>query len=261
MFERYSEGARRVIFFARYEAAKFGSNEIEPEHLLLGFLRQTNAFSDAGKKAIRDEIVRNLARVGRTSTSIDMPVAAAAKRALAYASEESERANHRQIGIGHLLLGLMRESQPIAALLEKHGIDRAAVLREIPPEPEQDWKDRQSLHELVEKLPESALRRANRMLEHMRSWPPAPEPRPPSDRGESVPPTAALAASGWRHCSTRMEDGAEVFETQHFHRGHEVTLIERYRLSEDGTRLSYSQEIRGPGKSVQHTIDFDLPGS
>jgi ATP-dependent Clp protease ATP-binding subunit ClpC len=40
MFERYTEKARRVVFFARYEAGQFGSQAIEPEHILLGLLRE-----------------------------------------------------------------------------------------------------------------------------------------------------------------------------------------------------------------------------
>ena len=45
MFERYTEGARRVIFFARYEASQYGSSYIETEHLLLGLLRQDKALT------------------------------------------------------------------------------------------------------------------------------------------------------------------------------------------------------------------------
>src|SRR5260370_234880 len=45
MFERYTEKARRVIFFARYEASQFGSPYIETEHLLLGLLRETKALA------------------------------------------------------------------------------------------------------------------------------------------------------------------------------------------------------------------------
>jgi ATP-dependent Clp protease ATP-binding subunit ClpC len=40
MFERYTERARRVLFFARYECSSFGSTEIEPDHLLLGLMRE-----------------------------------------------------------------------------------------------------------------------------------------------------------------------------------------------------------------------------
>jgi ATP-dependent Clp protease ATP-binding subunit ClpC len=43
VFERYTERARRVIFFARYEASQYGSNHIDTEHLLLGLLREDKA--------------------------------------------------------------------------------------------------------------------------------------------------------------------------------------------------------------------------
>lgn len=43
MFERYTEKARRVIFFARYEASNYGSKEIDTEHLLLGLIREDKA--------------------------------------------------------------------------------------------------------------------------------------------------------------------------------------------------------------------------
>ena len=62
MFERYTEKARRVIFFARYEASQFGSPYIETEHLLLGLLREdkalTNRFlrSHASVESIRKQI-------------------------------------------------------------------------------------------------------------------------------------------------------------------------------------------------------------
>jgi len=64
MFERYTEKARRVIFFARYEASQFGSPYIETEHLLLGLLREdkalTNRFlrSHASVESIRKQIRR-----------------------------------------------------------------------------------------------------------------------------------------------------------------------------------------------------------
>jgi ATP-dependent Clp protease ATP-binding subunit ClpC len=130
MFERYTESARRVIFFARYEAHQSGASEIGPEHFLLGFLRQTNFFGEEASKSIRDEIEQGLRREETVSKSVEMPFALATKRVLAYGAEESERARQRHIDVEHLLLGLMRESKSVAALLEKHGIDRKTVLHQ-----------------------------------------------------------------------------------------------------------------------------------
>src|SRR5207237_160254 len=65
MFERYTEKARRVIFFARYEASQFGAPAIEPEHLLLGLVREERSMAaqilfERGLRlaAVRDEIAR-----------------------------------------------------------------------------------------------------------------------------------------------------------------------------------------------------------
>ena len=74
MFERYTEKARRVIFFARYEASQFGSTTIETEHLLLGLIREdknlTNRFlrNQSSIESIRKEIE------GRTTQEIAIDV-------------------------------------------------------------------------------------------------------------------------------------------------------------------------------------------
>ncbi len=267
MFERYSEGARRVIFFARWEASRFGASEIGAEHLLLGVLRQSSLVGEASRE-IREEIEQSLQRQENTSMSVDLPLSTPAKRALAYGAEESVRTKHQHLGVEHLLLGLMRESEPITALLQRHGVDSYRILREIPPEPEQEQPNREGLHALVDKLPETAFGRAKGMLERMQNRPPIP-PSAPVPFPETVPGVLGgfggggghLRAGGWRRSATRVDDGAEVYETQHFYRGHEITLIERYRMSEDGQKLTYSLEIDGPGKTIRHTIDFDVSPS
>jgi ATP-dependent Clp protease ATP-binding subunit ClpC len=58
MFERYTEKARRAIFFARFEASKYGSSSIETEHLLLGLLREDQALSQRSPKPGLGESVR-----------------------------------------------------------------------------------------------------------------------------------------------------------------------------------------------------------
>ena len=103
MFERYTERARRVIFFARYEASQFGSTTIETEHLLLGLIREdknlTNRFlpNSSSIENIRKEIEGRTTIRERVSTSIDLPLSNECKRILAYANEEAERLNHRTL--------------------------------------------------------------------------------------------------------------------------------------------------------------------
>jgi hypothetical protein len=127
MFERYTEVARRVIFFARYEASQFGSPYIECEHLLLGMLREPTPLreqlGEEARWAIRKVLEDRLPRQAETPTSVDLPLSHASKRALAYAAEEAEGMKHGHIGPEHLLLGLLREeSNGIANLLQPYGI-------------------------------------------------------------------------------------------------------------------------------------------
>src|SRR5688572_32573417 len=78
MFERYTEKARRVIFFARYEASQFGSPYIETEHLLLGLLREDKALanrflrSHAAVESIRKQIEGHTTVREKVSTSVDL---------------------------------------------------------------------------------------------------------------------------------------------------------------------------------------------
>jgi hypothetical protein len=127
VFERYTEKARRVIFFARYEASHYGSPYIETEHLLLGLLREDREVArllpPGSPESIRKQIdAKTEARPG-TSTSVDLPLSNESKRVLAYAAEEAERLAHKHIGTEHLLLGLLREKKSFAAdMLAERGV-------------------------------------------------------------------------------------------------------------------------------------------
>src|SRR6266850_513793 len=122
MFERYTEMARRVIFFARYEASQFGASMIEPEHLLLGLSREDKPlfgrFLADGKQtleSIRGQIEKRTSSRGGIPVSVELPLGPETKLALSYAHEESERLGDRHIGTEHLLLGLLRLEHSIAA--------------------------------------------------------------------------------------------------------------------------------------------------
>src|SRR5436305_7740710 len=138
MFERYTEKARRVIFFARYEASQFGSPYIETEHLLLGLLREdkalTNRFlrSHASVESIRKQIEGHTTIREKVSTSVDLPLSNECKRVLAYAAEEAERLSHKHIGTEHLLLGLLREEKCFAAeILHERGLRLGTIREEL----------------------------------------------------------------------------------------------------------------------------------
>jgi ATP-dependent Clp protease ATP-binding subunit ClpA len=129
MFERYDEKARRVIFFARYEASEFGASEIETEHLLLGLLRENRGALtlildlSLDEDEIRAAVADVTTKRQRTSTSIDMPLSSECKRILAFSAEEAERLQNKHITPEHLLLGMLREEKCLAAhILRDRGV-------------------------------------------------------------------------------------------------------------------------------------------
>jgi hypothetical protein len=137
MFERYTEGARRTIFFARYEAAQTGSAYIDTEHILLGLLREDKALCnrllpDVNYESIRKEVHAAIEEGKKTALSADLPLSNASKRVLAFGAEEAVRLAHRHIGTEHLLLGLLREEKQLAAgLLRERGADLTKLRLEI----------------------------------------------------------------------------------------------------------------------------------
>jgi ATP-dependent Clp protease ATP-binding subunit ClpC len=146
MFEKYTEKARRVIFFARYEASEFGSPCIETEHLLLGLLREdkalTNRFLPSGISvtSIRRQIEEHTVVREKIPTSVDLPLTNECRRVLAYAAEEAESLSDAHIGTEHLLLGLLREQKCFAAaILNERGLRLAAVREQLrKPDTEAD---------------------------------------------------------------------------------------------------------------------------
>jgi ATP-dependent Clp protease ATP-binding subunit ClpC len=129
MFERYTERARRSIFFARAEAGLFGSKYIERDHLLLGLLRDSpDVFrpvfrSPDAPEAIRNEYEARIPRQTPVPTSVDLPLSHPARRALALAEEEATRLRQGHIGVEHLMLGLLRDEQSdIAQDLQRYGM-------------------------------------------------------------------------------------------------------------------------------------------
>jgi|RhiMethySRZTD1v2_1073278.scaffolds.fasta_scaffold52245_2 ATP-dependent Clp protease ATP-binding subunit ClpC len=139
MFERYTERARRVLFFARYEATQLGSTSIETEHLLLGLIREGKgltsrifARSHLSLESIRKEIEGRTIFREKVSTSVEIPFSAETKRVLQFAAEEADRLLHTYIGTEHLLLGILREERSVAAsILYEKGMRLASVREDI----------------------------------------------------------------------------------------------------------------------------------
>jgi ATP-dependent Clp protease ATP-binding subunit ClpC len=173
MFERYTESARRALFYSRYEASELGGRSIETEHLLLGLLRAgkgvtSRLFTDAkiSYKPIRGTFE---AGVEKIPTSVEIPFSDETKRALDRTAEEADRLGHSYIGTEHLLLGLLHEDQSDAGrILGSHGMRLEAVREQllalmnestVPTVHESndlDWLDRvnriERIKDLVERL-------------------------------------------------------------------------------------------------------------
>ncbi len=145
MFQRFTENARRVIFYARYEAGQYGSSYIESEHLLLGLWREDKSllwrFMDAEGSAndLRAEVEKRITRGEVFSTSIEVPLAHDSKRILTLAMDESDRLGHQHVGTEHLLLGmLLAESSVAAQILTETGVKPEAVRAQLSKAPLSD---------------------------------------------------------------------------------------------------------------------------
>lgn len=120
MFTRYTEKARRAIFFARYEASRVGSDFITLEHLLLGLLhedeRLLRTLGPVGVQAVREYIEEHSPPFEKChSTSVDLPLDSACKNALSHAAKEADALERPVIVCSHLVLGLLRAGESVAA--------------------------------------------------------------------------------------------------------------------------------------------------
>jgi hypothetical protein len=133
LFPRLTPKARQSLFFARYEASHAGSPSIEPEHLLLGLMKASESLRNGLFAQVRQPLDAARHEVCARSptpipTSVLIPNGERTKRVFRGAAAEADRLHHAQIGLVHLLLGVLREPQSIAAgFLERHGVRARAV--------------------------------------------------------------------------------------------------------------------------------------
>jgi hypothetical protein len=139
MFERFTERARRAIFFGRFEASILGSGFIEVEHLLLALIKEDRVLAHnlpiGAKEAIRKQIEDQMPRLTPSiPTSVDLPLSQDSKHLLSYGAEESHKLRHNSIDTGHLVLGMLRMECLATSLLRQHGIEytRFRELIDIP---------------------------------------------------------------------------------------------------------------------------------
>src|SRR5262249_30720352 len=136
--------AKRAMAVAREEAIRLGTGYIGPEHVFLGVLREPNGLGHVTLKGLLGDLsplaseVEKLgapsmggAEAGATAPP-QLPFTAETKYALEGALEEAAKLKHGYVGTEHLLLGLLRESEGVAArALRKHGLTPEQVRREV----------------------------------------------------------------------------------------------------------------------------------
>ena len=147
-FDKFTERARRVLTLAQEEAQRFNHNYIGTEHLLLGLVREGDgvAAKVLGNLGVELNKVRSavefiIGRGDRTS-SAEIGLTPRAKKVIELAVDEARRLSHSYIGTEHLLLGLVREGEGIAAgVLESLGVNlervRGETTRILQQQPQQ----------------------------------------------------------------------------------------------------------------------------
>ena len=173
MFERFTDRARRVLTFAQEEARLLNHSFIGTEHILLGLIREgegvgAKALQSLGisLQAVRDKVEETIGTAG-TVPSGSPPFTPRAKKVLELSLREALQLNHSYIGTEHILLGLVREGEGVAAtVLVSLGADLPRI--------------RQEVNDLLSGRPEtSAVRRAGVLPGHPAHASPQKEPRCP----------------------------------------------------------------------------------
>jgi hypothetical protein len=134
MFERFTDQARRAVVWAQDAAHELDHDHVGTEHILLGLVRDPEsvavealASSGISPEAVRAEVEAQVGR-GEQPATRHMPFSPEAKKALELSLREALQLGHSYIGSEHLLLGLLREDQSVAArVLRSLGADREAV--------------------------------------------------------------------------------------------------------------------------------------
>jgi prophage maintenance system killer protein len=138
LFERFTDRARRTVTLAQEEARGLGHNYLGTEHLLLGLLAEQQGLAwrvldhlGVSASAARGQVEAIIGQ-GHRSPAGPIPFTPRSKKVLALARREAKRLGHGYVGTEHLLLGMVREGEGVAAqVLTTLGADRARVVEEV----------------------------------------------------------------------------------------------------------------------------------
>ena len=139
MWQRFTERARKVVFYAQEEAQKFGEGYVSTEHLLLGLVREPDSVAarvlertGVSLDRVRVEVEKQLPRGDARAERGHLLLTPRAKRVIDLARDEARNLNNDHIGTEHLLLGLIREGDGLAGrVLAKLGVELERARREV----------------------------------------------------------------------------------------------------------------------------------
>src|SRR5208283_5269690 len=122
MFERFTDRARKVMALANQEAQRFNHEYIGTEHILLGLVKEGSGVGasvlknlDIDLRKVRLEVEKLVKSGPHMVTMGKLPQSPGAKQAIEYSIQEARNFNHNYVGTEHLLLGLLREHDGVAA--------------------------------------------------------------------------------------------------------------------------------------------------
>ncbi len=139
MFDRLTERARLVMKRAKEEAAKIGNSHAATEHILLGLIAEGEGVAATAMRnmglnleALKSELLKHIPREGSPEPDGTIPLSPSGKRAIEFAYQEAQAFGVNFIGTEHLLLGVIRENEGLAArILASHGVDLIKARSEI----------------------------------------------------------------------------------------------------------------------------------
>src|SRR6516225_3481761 len=138
MFERFTDRARRVVVLAQDEARMLNHNYIGTEHILLGLIREGEGVAARALESLgisREAVRRRVEEIigqGRQAPSGQIPLTPRAKKVLELSLREALQLGHNDVGTEHILLGLIREGEGVAAqVLVKLGADLTGVRQQV----------------------------------------------------------------------------------------------------------------------------------
>lgn len=138
MFERFTERARKVVYLAQQEAARLGHNVVGTEHLLLGLVVEGEGVAAKALEVLNislDRIRQEVEKIigsGEANPFGEIPFTPRAKRVLELAVDEGRQMGHNYVGTEHILLGLIREGEGVAAqVLKNLGADLEKVRKQV----------------------------------------------------------------------------------------------------------------------------------